>query len=211
MTSDNVMMLNWLACMYFVKPSTRIARWYIFKPKIPIWANFWWSFNGTSILWPFDLFFSYLVYLFYCKIWYKLWSFGINCGHLVYFLVIWYVFWSFTITSGQLVYFSALVHCIKKDLPSIPKICQTYLAYNLFRLFFRMHYEFSFANELQIRRNYYVKEKKFLPKFRYPMNPRKSFSSGDRCYNYKIISLNILGKNNVSFSTFHIVYAKNWS
>jgi hypothetical protein len=45
----------------------RVARCYIFKPKIPIWVNF-------------------------CNVrcWYILWPFGIFCGHLVYFMVIWY-------------------------------------------------------------------------------------------------------------------------
>jgi hypothetical protein len=36
-------------------------------------------------------------------IWYILWSFGIFCGHLVYFVVIWYILWSFGIFCGHLV------------------------------------------------------------------------------------------------------------
>jgi hypothetical protein len=47
---------------------TRVARWYIFKPKIPIWVNFGVPWNGKG--------------------WYMLWPFGIYLGHLVYF-------WSF--------------------------------------------------------------------------------------------------------------------
>jgi hypothetical protein len=39
---------------------TRVARWFVFKPKIPIWVNF-----GVVI---FDIFY----------------------GHLVYFMVLWY-------------------------------------------------------------------------------------------------------------------------
>jgi hypothetical protein len=35
-------------------------------------------------------------------IWYILWSFGIYCGHLVYFVVIWYILWSFGIFCGHL-------------------------------------------------------------------------------------------------------------
>jgi hypothetical protein len=34
-------------------------------------------------------------------IWYILWSFGIFCGHLVYFVVIWYILWSFGIFCGH--------------------------------------------------------------------------------------------------------------
>jgi hypothetical protein len=48
----------------------RVARWYIFKPKIPIWIDFGGSCNGRCwyILSP-------LVY--FTAIWYILWSFGI--------------------------------------------------------------------------------------------------------------------------------------
>jgi hypothetical protein len=38
-------------------------------------------------------------------IWYILWSFGIICGHLVYFVVIWYNLGLFGIIWGHLVYF----------------------------------------------------------------------------------------------------------
>jgi hypothetical protein len=47
---------------------SRVARWYIFKPKIPIWVNF--SASCKERCWPF-----------YC--------------HFVYFMAIWYVFGSF--------------------------------------------------------------------------------------------------------------------
>jgi hypothetical protein len=55
----------------------RVARWHIFKPKIPLWVNFGGSYNGRCwcILWLFGLFSSF---------WYILWPFGI-------FLVIWYI------------------------------------------------------------------------------------------------------------------------
>jgi hypothetical protein len=46
--------------------TVRVARWYIFKPKIPIWVNFGGSCNGRCwyILWPFGLSYGHLVYLF---------------------------------------------------------------------------------------------------------------------------------------------------
>jgi hypothetical protein len=43
----------------------RVARWFVFKPKIPIWVNFGGPENG------------------------KYWSFGIFYGHSVYFMAIW--------------------------------------------------------------------------------------------------------------------------
>jgi hypothetical protein len=39
---------------------TRVARWYIFRPKIPIWVIFGGSCNG--------------------RCWYILWTFGLFCG-----------------------------------------------------------------------------------------------------------------------------------
>jgi hypothetical protein len=51
----------------------RVARWYIFKPKIPLWVNFGRPWNRKG--------------------WYILWPFGIHCGHLVIYLVaIWFIF-----------------------------------------------------------------------------------------------------------------------
>jgi hypothetical protein len=47
----------------------RVARWYIFKPKIPIWVNFGGPWNG--------------------KYWYILCTFGIYYCHFVFFIVIW--------------------------------------------------------------------------------------------------------------------------
>jgi hypothetical protein len=42
----------------------RVARWYIFKPKLPIWVNVVGSCNRRSlyILWPLSLFNGHLVY-----------------------------------------------------------------------------------------------------------------------------------------------------
>jgi hypothetical protein len=40
----------------------RVARWYIFKPKIPIGVNFEGPWNGKVwyILWPFEIYYSHL-------------------------------------------------------------------------------------------------------------------------------------------------------
>jgi hypothetical protein len=56
----------------------RVARWHIFKPKIPIWVHFGGSSKGRCwhILLPFGLFTAICIF----------------CGHWVYFMVIWYVF-----------------------------------------------------------------------------------------------------------------------
>jgi hypothetical protein len=57
---------------------SRVARWHIFEPTIPIWVNFGgpWNGKGWYILWPFG------IYLFG--------TFGIYFGHLVLCMAIWY-------------------------------------------------------------------------------------------------------------------------
>jgi hypothetical protein len=64
--------------------SSRVARWHIFKPNIPIWANFGGSYSGKCwyILWAFGLFYGHLI---------DFWTFGIFSGYLVYFFPFWYV------------------------------------------------------------------------------------------------------------------------
>jgi hypothetical protein len=58
---------------------TRVARWLVFKPKMPIWVNFGGSCDGRCwyVLWPFGLFYSHLACL--------TGFFGIFYGNLVYF------------------------------------------------------------------------------------------------------------------------------
>jgi hypothetical protein len=70
----------------------RVARWYIFKPKIPIWEKFGGPLNG--------------------KCWFSLWSFGTFYGHLVYL-------WAFgnVVIIGS--FFTVLVHCVKKNLATL--------------------------------------------------------------------------------------------
>jgi hypothetical protein len=53
----------------------RVARWHVFKPKVPIWVNFWELAMEDALM----------------SIWSILWLVGIFCGHLVYFMVIWYI------------------------------------------------------------------------------------------------------------------------
>jgi hypothetical protein len=59
----------------------KVARWYIFKPKIPIWVNFGGPCSGRW--WP------------------MYWPFGKVCDHLVYFMAIWYIFHSFGILHQE--------------------------------------------------------------------------------------------------------------
>jgi hypothetical protein len=56
---------------------TRVARWFVFKPKIQIWVNFGGSWNGRCwyILWTLGPFYGFC---------YILWKFGIVRGNLVY-------------------------------------------------------------------------------------------------------------------------------
>jgi hypothetical protein len=72
---------------------TRVARWYIFKPKIQSRVNLGWSCNGRY-------------WYFFIEIWYILQLFGIVNGHLVYFVLIWYIF-------------PVLVRCNKKNLATL--------------------------------------------------------------------------------------------
>jgi hypothetical protein len=73
----------------------RVARWRIFKPKIPIWVNFGGSCNE--------------------RCWYILWLFGIFYGQLVYFVAIWYILWPYRTSSGYLVYFIRFGMLYKKS------------------------------------------------------------------------------------------------
>jgi hypothetical protein len=60
-----------------VRHDTRVARWFVFKPKIQIWVNFGGSCNVIfcCILWPFGLFYGLLLY--FMDIWCSSWYFGI--------------------------------------------------------------------------------------------------------------------------------------
>jgi hypothetical protein len=60
--------------LLYITLATRVARWYIFKPKIPNWVNLQWNilvyFMAIwSIFQPFGILYSTLVFL---------WSFGIS-------------------------------------------------------------------------------------------------------------------------------------
>jgi hypothetical protein len=79
---------KWWLCAKYSEPTMyRVDRWYIFKPKIPIWVNFGGSWNGIC--------------------WYILWPFSIFYGRFVYFVTIRYIRWSFGI------FFPVLVFCVR--------------------------------------------------------------------------------------------------
>jgi hypothetical protein len=60
---------------------SKVARWFIFKPKIPFWVKFWGSCNGICwyILCSFNIFYCHLVYFY---------------DHLVYFVVVSYKYFT---------------------------------------------------------------------------------------------------------------------
>jgi hypothetical protein len=62
---------------------TRVARWFVFKPKIPIWVNFGEPWIGNVI--------------YFIATWNILWKFWIFYDHLVHFVFIWYIFAGFGI------------------------------------------------------------------------------------------------------------------
>jgi hypothetical protein len=61
----------------------RVARWFVFKPKIPIWVNFgrscykksWQIMTISFILRPLEIFYGHLVH--FVVIWYNFPRFGI--------------------------------------------------------------------------------------------------------------------------------------
>jgi hypothetical protein len=63
--------------------ASRVARWYIFKPKIQIWVNFGMPLNGKCwyLLWPFGLFYGPYIGR------YILWPYG----NFIYFSSLWYI------------------------------------------------------------------------------------------------------------------------
>jgi hypothetical protein len=64
--------------------ANRVARWFVFKPKIQIWVNFGGSLNGRCwyILWTLGPFYGLLLY--FMDIWYRLWKSGIFSPGLVF-------------------------------------------------------------------------------------------------------------------------------
>jgi hypothetical protein len=70
--------------VYIGRYINRVARWFVFKPKIPIWLNF-----GGSCYGNLGIFYDHLVY--FTAIVNVLWPFGIFCGHLAYFSQFWYL------------------------------------------------------------------------------------------------------------------------
>jgi hypothetical protein len=67
--------------MYVIrdKDLSRVARWFVFKPKIPILVIFW-----RVLQWKISAYFM--------TIWSILLPLEILNGHLVHFVVIWYIF-----------------------------------------------------------------------------------------------------------------------
>jgi hypothetical protein len=76
---------------YHALSPTRVARVFIFKPKIPNWINF----GGPYVDWTMCIYFM--------AIWNILLSFGLFFDHLVHFVLIWCIF-------------AVLLSCTKKNL-----------------------------------------------------------------------------------------------
>jgi hypothetical protein len=94
--------------------ATRVVRWFIFKPKIPIWANFWgpWMGKCSYIVWPFGILYGHLRY--FMTIWNIFRTFGV-------FMTIWYILCSFG------TFFPVLVSCTNKNLATLMRnIVQTF-------------------------------------------------------------------------------------
>jgi hypothetical protein len=61
----------------FPAAQRRVARWFVFKPKIPIWVNFGGSCYGKYFMTIWSTYFTVIGN--------TLWPFGIFCSNLVYF------------------------------------------------------------------------------------------------------------------------------
>jgi hypothetical protein len=72
---------NWQVTMDTFIAKTRVARWFVFKPKIQIWVNFGgpWIGQCLHILLPLVKFFGGI-----------LWTFGPFCIYLVHYFRFWY-------------------------------------------------------------------------------------------------------------------------
>jgi hypothetical protein len=66
----------------------RVARWFVFKQKLPIWANF-----GGALDWKMLIYFIYV-----CN---TSWTFGKFYDHLEHLVLIWYIFSGFGITYQE--------------------------------------------------------------------------------------------------------------
>jgi hypothetical protein len=125
-------LLNVIHCDYYSFFNARVltyraARWFVFKPKIPIGVNFGGPLIGKCvilnghleyfrhlgyfmtiwyILWPFGTFYDHLVH--FMTIWYMLWPFGTFYDHLVHFMNIWYILWPFGTFYDHLVHFMTI-------------------------------------------------------------------------------------------------------
>jgi hypothetical protein len=91
----------------FERPS-RVARWYLFKPKVQIWVNLGGSCNWRwwYILRPFGLYYGHLAYI--TAIWPILRPFGLFYSHLVYLISIWYILRPFCISDVHSVYLMSI-------------------------------------------------------------------------------------------------------
>jgi hypothetical protein len=87
-------LLNFPSLLYLTPVMSWVARWYIFKPKIPVWVNFGGPRNGKG----------------WCRysmpIWNMLWPFHILYEHLV-----------LKLRFG--IFFPTLVFCVKKNLETL--------------------------------------------------------------------------------------------
>jgi hypothetical protein len=68
-------------CLAWDKVGSRVARWYIFRPKIVIWINFGGPCNGRC----YYILLVYGLLIHFMTIWYVLWQIGVfsPCWYIV--------------------------------------------------------------------------------------------------------------------------------
>jgi hypothetical protein len=102
----------------------RVARRFVFKPKIQIWVNFGWSCNGRS--------------------WYILWTLG------PFYEVFCYILWTLAKVRGN--FFPVWVFCTKKNLATLMGIIavgKEIWKQNLFRIFCCPTFKTIFQREVR--------------------------------------------------------------
>jgi hypothetical protein len=89
---------------WFLLRESRIARWFILKPKISTYLGLF----CRALEWK-NVGIVYVHLVSFMSIWYHLCPFGIIYVHLVSFMSIWYHLWPCGVVCGPLVYFPVLV------------------------------------------------------------------------------------------------------
>jgi hypothetical protein len=107
---------------------SRVARWFVIKPKIPIWVNFGLAMKNIVFIVYYIYIYIYIyifVTIYFETIWSILWPLEIFYAHLEQFGVLWYIYPRFGILcqekSGNPVAFACLTTMMERLTAKIPE------------------------------------------------------------------------------------------